>query len=124
MFLDYAPLGVGGDQRREHIKANGVVTSLDQAVEHRVPVLEFPGWIMAQQPGEIPHGDGGWPLEPADAVAIFGGAARPVKAAPAPSPRSAVPAVCFRNWRRLVMSMRLDGGKVLRLCRARRRGGE
>jgi hypothetical protein len=57
-------------------------------------------------------------------VAIFGEAARQSKAAPALSPRSAVPAVCFRKWRRLVMSMWLDGGKVMRLCRARRRGGE
>ena len=66
VFLDHAPVGVRGDQCREHIKTNGVVTSLDEAVEHRVPVLEFTGRIMAQQPGEIPHGNGGWPLVPAD----------------------------------------------------------
>jgi hypothetical protein len=56
--------------------------------------------------------------------AIFGGAARQFRAGPALSPRRAAPAVCFRNWRRLVMSMWLDGGKAMRLCRARRRGGE
>ena len=46
-------------------------------------------------------------------LAIFGGAARPVKAAPAPSPRSAVPAVCFRNWRRLVIEHALGRWKGL-----------
>ena len=38
-------------------------------------------------------------------AAIFGGAARQFEATPAPSPRSAAPAVCFRNWRRLIVSM-------------------
>jgi hypothetical protein len=72
VLLDDAALGIGRDQSREDIKPDGVVALLYQPVEDDVPILQLAGRIMAQQPGEVPHGDRDRLLQFADAFGALG----------------------------------------------------